>query len=158
MVTSGVSDVPISRDIDTRIYKIISAAGDTEVEAYAAKCELRKMGAAIAGDYVAVGNSLMIDTNHDSWEIRDELLEESDAEVTSIPSSADVVSAYLYWSGWFAEGTPQPFFEDECKDFGNWISGSCWNINDEHFKSHYSSGAPSTRYCTFNELIFDTCI
>jgi len=153
MTTSGVSDVPISWDIDTRIYKIISAAGDTEIEAYSAKCELRKMGAAIAGDYRAVGNSLMRDTIPDSYDIRDELLTESDAEINDIPSNADVVAAYLYWSGWFAEGTAQTIWEDNCADFGAWISGSCWNINDSHFRSHYSSGAEDTRYLTMKNSL-----
>lgn len=153
IVTSGVSDVPISWDVDTRIFKITSVAGGTEIEAYASKCELRKMGAAIAGDYRAVGNSLMRDTVHDSYDIRDELLAESDAEVTDITSNADVIAAYLYWSGWFAEGTAQPMWEDDCSDFGDWISGSCWNINSGHFRSHYSSGAESTRYLTMKNSL-----
>ena len=153
METSGVSDVPLSWDIDTRMYRTTSVVGNTEIEAYSAKCELRKMGAAIAGDYRAVGNSLMIDTNWDWWDIRDELLEESDAEVADIPSNADVVAAYLYWSGWFAQGTPEPFFEDDCANFGEWISGSCWNIDSGHFRSHYSSGAESTRYNTLKDSL-----
>ncbi|MFC2001954.1 hypothetical protein ACFLUZ_05600 [Chloroflexota bacterium] len=153
MVTSGVSDVPISWDVDTRIYKITSIAGGTEVEAYSAKCELRKMGAAIAGDYRAVGNSLMIDNPGYPYDIRDELLDESDAEVTDISSNAEVIAAYLYWSGWFAEGTPQPVFEDGCSDFGDWISGSAWSINSGHFRSHYSSGAEDTRYLTMKNSL-----
>jgi len=153
MVTGGVSDVPLSWDIDTRVYKITSVAGETEIEAYASKCELRKMGAAIAGDYIAVGNSLMRDTISDSYDIRDELLTESDAEVADIPSNADVIAAYLYWSGWFAEGTAVPIFEDDCSNFGEWISGSCWNIDDGHFRSHYSSGAEDTRYLTMKSSL-----
>ena len=153
MVTSGIIDIPVSWDVDTRIYKIISVAGGTEIEAYPAKCELRKMGAAIAGDYRAVGNSLMRDTIPDSYDIRDELLAESAAEVTDIPESADVIAAYLYWSGWFAEGTTQPIFEDDCSNFGEWIPGSCWSINSGHFRSHYSSGAESTRYNTMKSSL-----
>jgi len=154
MVTGGVGDVPLSWDIDSRIYKIASVVGDTEIEAYSAKCELRKMGAAIAGDYVAVGNSLMTD-EESPWNIRDTLLSESTAVVDTIPNDpdndvADVVAAYLYWSGWL-QGIPQPFFEDDCKDFGEWLSGSCWNINDGHFVSHYSSG--QARYCTLRNSL-----
>lgn len=153
METIGVSDVPISWDVDTRVYRITSTAGNTEIEAYSAKCELRKMGAAIAGDYRAVGNSLMIDTDGDWYDIRDELLSESDVEVADIPSNADVIAAYLYWSGWFAEGTAVPVFEDDCSNFGEWISGSCWNIDSGHFRSHYSSGAEDTRYLTLKNSL-----
>ena len=152
IVTSGVSDVPISWDIDTRIYKMVSVAGETEIEAYSAKCELRKMGSAIAGDYRAVGNSLMQDNEY-PYDKRDTLLDESDAEVSDIPSNADVVAAYLYWSGWFAEGTSVPIFEDDCSNFGEWISGSCWNISSSHFRSHYSSGAEDTRYNTMKNSL-----
>jgi len=151
--TSGVSDVPLSWDIDTRIHRITSVSGDTEIEAYFAKCELRKMGAAISGDYHALGNSLMRDTIPDSYDIRDELLAESDAEVVDIPSNADVVAAYLYWSGWFGEGTVTPIFVDDCSNFGEWISGSCWNIDSSHFRSHYSSGAEDTRYLTMKNSL-----
>jgi hypothetical protein len=153
IVTSGVSDVPLSWDADNKVYRIVSVAGEAEIEAYSVKCGLRKLGAAIEGDYRAIGNSLMIDTYPDSYDIRDELLDESDAEVSDIPSDAEAIAAFLYWSGWFEGGTPQPVLEDDCKDFGNWISGSCWNINDGHFRSHYSSGAPSTRYCTLKDSL-----
>ncbi len=150
MVTSGVSDVPLSWDIDTRIFKVTSAAGDIQIEAYASRCELRKMGAAIAGDYRAVGNSLMIDGGG-SPEVRDELLDSSDAEISDIPSSADVIAAFLYWSGWLAAGTPM--WQDDCSNFGEWIAGSCWNIDSGHFRSHYSSGPQSTRYCTMKDSL-----
>jgi len=153
METSGVADVPLVWDIDTRIYHITSVAGDTEIDAYGTKCELRKMGAAIAGDYRAVGNSLMIDTDGDWWDIRDELLDESDAVVADIPSNADVVGAHLYWSGWFAQGTPEPIFEDDCSNFGAWIPGSAWNIFSGHFRSHYSSGVEATRYNTLKNSL-----
>ncbi|MDD5082865.1 MAG: hypothetical protein PHU08_05770, partial [Dehalococcoidales bacterium] len=119
MDTSGVSDVPISWDIDTRIYRVVSIAGDTEIEAYSAKCELRKMGAAIAGDYRAVGNSLMQD-NSWPYDKRDTLLSESDATIDDIPETADVIAAYLYWSGWFREGETTTIFSDTVSNFDNW--------------------------------------
>jgi len=148
MITSGVSDIPLSWDVDTRIYQITSVAGDTEIEAYSAKCELRKMGAAIAGDYRAVGNSLMIDTIGDSYDIRDELLAESDAEVTDITSNADVIAAYLYWSGWFAEGTAQPIWEDDCSDYSDWDNpANDWGLSSGSFRGHHVGEAPdSHRY------------
>ncbi len=148
METSGVSDVPLSWDIDTRIYKITSAVGNTEIEAYSAKCEIRKMGTAIAGDYKAVGNSLMTNEHWDWWEIRETKLDESSAEVSDIPSSAVAMAAYLYWSGWFVQGTPQPFFEDDFSDDTDWANGSAWVHQSGHFKGHYSSGYESARRLT----------
>jgi hypothetical protein len=60
------------------------------------------MGPALKGDYRAIGNTLMIDQNPDSGgPRRDTLLAESDAVVDDIPLDAEVVAAYLYWSGWF---------------------------------------------------------
>jgi len=122
MTTSGVSDVPLSWDIDTRMFSISASAGDTTVDAVSSKCELRKMGAAIAGDYRAIGNSLMIDTDHDSHGIRDQLLTSSSTTVADIPADADVVAAYLYWSGWIQQPVTNNIapFPDTCSNFNNW--------------------------------------
>ncbi len=153
---SGISEViSPSWDIDTKIYRITSAAGDTEIEAYSSRCELRKMAAAIAGDYVAIGNSLMVDGGGSS-STRDLWLEYSSTTVSDIPNSteegyADVIAAYLYWTGWRSEDRKQTEFTDSCSNFGKWISGSCWNINSGHFRSHYSSGMEKTRYLTLKD-------
>jgi hypothetical protein len=105
--TSGsVSDIlNVTWDIDTKMYQIVSEAEGTEVEAYVARCELRDMGDAIAGDYIATGNSLMTDDNHDYYTVRETLHDSSSAEVTSVPSDGDVIAAYLYWAG-FYDGIP----------------------------------------------------
>jgi hypothetical protein len=134
METSGVSDVPLSWDIDTRVFKITSVAGDTEIEAYSSKCELRKMGAAIAGDYRAVGNSLMTD-DESPWHVRDNLLDESDAEVDDIPESADVVAAFLYWSGWIEEGAlGQIYSLNDFTTTDNWTPGNSWHHESGLFR------------------------
>jgi len=153
MTTSGVDDIPFSWDADTKVFKITSQADNTTVETYIAKGEIRRLRSAIAGDYQALGNSLMIDTNHDQYSIRDVLLTNSDAAVSSIPPDAEVGAAFLYWSAWRAEGSKQTVFSDSCSNFGNWISGSCWNIHSGSFRSHYSSGAESTRYCTLKNSL-----
>lgn len=136
--TSGVIDVPLSWDIDTRIYKITSAAGDTEVEAYSAKYELRQMGAAISGDYRAVGNSLMTDETGDYWEIRENKLDFSSATISDIPSAADVVAAFLYWSGWFHQGDigSNVFQDDFTTETDNWSAEDAWVHESGHFKGH----------------------
>ncbi len=147
MTTSGVAGLRISWDADTKIYRINASADRTEIETYAVRCELRKMGAAIAGDYRAIGNSLMIDYYYDPWEIRETLLPESSTAVSDIPADAEVMAAYLYWSGWF-EGVETTMLSDTCSNFGKWISGSNWNIYWGSFVSHYSHGQEDTRYCT----------
>jgi hypothetical protein len=106
-------NVPIAWDVDTRIYKISSKAGDTRVEAYSSKRELRDMNDAMSGDYVAIGNSLMIG----NVERRDVLLSSSATTVSSVPADADVISAYLYWSGFKHYTT---VFSDTCTNFDNW--------------------------------------
>ncbi|MDO8688011.1 MAG: hypothetical protein Q7K41_05420, partial [Dehalococcoidales bacterium] len=146
--TSGVADIPFSWDADTSVYQITSQAGATTAEAYTFKQEIRHLRSALPGDYIATGNSLMIDTNYDSHGIRDQLLASSDAAVSSIPSDATVGAAYLYWSGWLNDSRMQTILSDSCSNFDNWIYGSTWNINNGTFRSHYSGGADSTRYNT----------
>jgi hypothetical protein len=117
MTTGGVASVPIAWDTDTRIYKITSSTGNTQIETYSSKSQLRKLGDAIAGDYVAIGNSLMIG----NVEKRDQWLPSSDNILTAIPSDADVISAILYWSG-FRHDTS--VFSDGCSNFDNWDRSS----------------------------------
>ncbi len=144
MTTGGVPGVRISWDADTKIYRIAASAGRTDIETYAAKCELRKMGAAISGDYRAIGNSLMRDIYWDPWEIREQLLNESSTAISDIPGDAEVVAAYLYWSGWFANETWEAIWEDDCDDFANWDDGSSWSVENEHFKGHDDDGPELT--------------
>ncbi|MCJ7606141.1 MAG: hypothetical protein MUO19_08960, partial [Dehalococcoidales bacterium] len=99
LVGGSPSDYPVSWDMDTRIYKITSGAGDTAIEAYSSKAELRQMGDAISGEYVAIGNSLMLD-NSWPYDRRDTLLSDSSTEITGIPSDGDAIEAHLYWTGW----------------------------------------------------------
>jgi hypothetical protein len=101
-------DVYLSWDVGMKVYQITSTATDENtgktvtVEAYATKNETPGMGSAMSGDYVAIGNSLLIGDP----DYRNELLKESSATVTSgtgagqIPANATIEAAYLYWSGW----------------------------------------------------------
>jgi len=131
--TSGVGDISFTWDADSEVYEINSVATDPatghelSVEAYTSKTELRKLSSAIAGEYRAIGNSLMVDKYHPHDE-RDTLLDESSAEVDDIPSSARVDAAYLYWSAW-VEGTGEEILlGDTCSDFRNWTNGGDWQI------------------------------
>jgi hypothetical protein len=109
------NNVPISWDTDSRFFKITSATGDTRIEAYSSKSDMRKLGDAIAGDYVAIGNSLMTGLN--ASHVRTHLESSSPFTVSSIPPAADVIYAYLYWSGFQYD---QNVFSDTCSNFNNW--------------------------------------
>ena len=142
-------------DADTKIYKITSQAGDTELESHTAKTELREIGGAIAGDYRAIGDTLMTNQQGGSTPvIRDTLLDESDAAVSDIPDSAEVQAAFLYWSAWLEEeieAEPPIVFEDECFNFANWNNpGNDWVIYNGHFRGHHL-GAAQYRYLTLQD-------
>jgi hypothetical protein len=129
MTTSGVSDIPYTWDADVKVYHIQSVAEGTTVEAYAIKTELRQLGSAIAGDYRAIGNTLMTDEHYDSGGPKlDTLWSESDATASDIPSSAHVEAAFLYWSGWVeGEEDVQTYFEDFCNNMNQWYPDSNWS-------------------------------
>jgi hypothetical protein len=130
------NDVPISWDTDTLIYKITSSSGGTQIEAYSPKSELRKMGDAAAGDYVAVGNSMLTDDNGDAK--RETWHTPNDAVVSSIPTDGDVLAAYLYWSGWRSDTT---VFSDSCQNLNNWTNGGAWSVSSSnYFRSHSTTG------------------
>jgi hypothetical protein len=143
-------------DADTKVYQLLSEArrGISEppraiVEAYTTKSGTRELGTSIAGDYRAIGNSLMTDENS-NWggPKRDTLWAETNATVNDIPDDAEVTAAYLYWSGWFDEGIETTIWSDDCSNFSNWSQpGSDWAISSGSFRGHHQSVAPdSHRY------------
>jgi hypothetical protein len=154
IVTSGAADYPYSWDADIQVYKMTSTAGSTTVESYISKAEVRQMQYAMAGDYYAAGNSLMIDTNGDRS--RDYLLTSSNADVTetNIPEDAEIEAAYLYWSAWKSANsvaTISPLNPDDCTDFDNWneTTTSSWSIDSNRFRGHNGAGCPeSDKYVT----------
>jgi len=112
-------DVPLAWDTDIRYYKITSLSGDTNIETYTSKSQLRNLGNGTAGDYIAIGNSVMLD-NYYPYDKRDTVLAESStdvAEVAPIPANGDVLYAYLYWSGFRHS---QSLWADACSAFTNW--------------------------------------
>jgi hypothetical protein len=145
VTTSGVEDIPYSWDSDVRVFKILAVSGDTEVDAYITKTELRRMGAAMSGDYRAAGGTLMVKgpTNPNPYDIKYVLLSESDAAVSEIPEDAEVGAAFLYWSSWFQDSTVQRPFTDGCTDYNNWTAGSTWEINSSVRFRGYTYGKAS---------------
>lgn len=156
ITTSGVTDIPFSWDADTKVYRITSTAGDTQVEAYVASSGIRELGAAITGDYRAVGNSLMIDQYGDAGgPLRDTLLTESSTTVDDIPEDAEVAAAYLYWSAWLAGGSDEEtVWEDDCSSLGNWDQGSDWTLSPPgKFGGSHSGSDDETRYLTLQDSL-----
>ncbi|MDD5094520.1 MAG: hypothetical protein PHV74_09100 [Dehalococcoidia bacterium] len=158
--TSGVTDIPFSWNADIRVYKMTSTCGGTAIESYVSKSELRKMQSAIAGDYQAVGGSLMIDTPpiDTGTGIRDTLLSSSNATVSSIPTDAEVAAAFLYWSAWQGEGSKTEPFKDLCQNLGKWINRGCFNVDtghgDKRFEAHaHSNPNPPNRYCDLKSAL-----
>jgi len=105
ITTTGVDAIPISWDADSKPYRIESTAGGTTAEAYVIKNELRKLGAAVEGDYFATGNSLIGYGSTEQY--KDLLYKESEAIIVTdedgiygIPAEATVEAAFLYWTGW----------------------------------------------------------
>jgi len=101
----GFSDITYTWDADVKPYKIESTAGSITTEAYTAEIGVRKLGAAVEGDYFATGNSLIGYSHTDKY--RDRLYQEGEATIVTdvdgidgIPSEATVEAAFLYWSGW----------------------------------------------------------
>jgi len=162
--TSEVADVTYTWDADVKIYKILSVAGDCEVEAYAAKSELRKLGSGISGDYHAIGNTLMTPTSstHEGKKYRDRLFKESTATVAvgDIPSNAIIEAAWLYWSGWIEEapgGGLVIWGVEDCNDFVapimGWTAGSAWDTSNGRFRgTAYNKPTPG-RYLTMSSSI-----
>ncbi len=139
------NDVPISWDVDTRIFEITSDAGDTSIQAFSSKCELRQMGDAMSGDYVAIGNSLLANDDPSWWDTyRETWYTPSSVTLDSIPADADVVAAYLYWAGWFNEARKEIEWSDGCSSFSpNWdpAPDSSWDDSESYFRgSEYTFG------------------
>jgi hypothetical protein len=138
------NDVPLAWDTDIRYYKIASVNGNTEIETYQSKSQLRNLRNGTAGDYIAIGNSVMLD-NYSPYDKRDTLLAESStdvAEVAPIPANGDVLYAYLYWSGFRHS---QSLWADTCGNFNNWTLGaSDGSLNVLPIADNSSSGTWTT--------------
>ena len=66
---------------------------------YSRGAALGESGIQVRGDYRAIGNTLMEVSEGGDPKIRDFLLTESSSSITNMPADAEVVLAYLYWSG-----------------------------------------------------------
>jgi hypothetical protein len=99
----------LSWDTGCNIYQVSSTATDNDtgksltVEAYTyvgkgAGGMMGGGGSQVRGDYRAIGNTLMLDMDENKR--RETLLGDSSATISNIPDDAEVVLAYLYWSGW----------------------------------------------------------
>jgi len=167
--TSGVSGIDYTWDADVKVYKVASTATDasngknTTVEAYTARSEMRELGSAMSGDYVAIGNSLL-ERSRTSIKYRDVLLNDSSATIQSgnpnghsyIPPTARVDLALLYWSGWLEGIDEDVIFADYCSNWDNWQPGSYWSVHDvwydpdKYFVGRGRSSSEASRTLTMN--------
>ena len=155
LTRGGTEFITYAWDADIKVYKITAVAGDTEIEAYFPKSELRELGAAIGGDYRAIGNSLTARSNN-TYKYRDILLTETSTTVDDIPSGAYVAKAYLYWSGWFKDITTV-WGPDDCSDFTapimNWNADNAWDVDSSRFRGYtYGKSSPG-RYLTMDSTV-----
>ena len=150
------NDVPVSWDVDTRFYEIVSNTGEVTVEAFSSKCELRQMGDAMSGDYVAIGGSLLADDDSDGWNRRETWHTPSSYDLTTIPEDADVVAAYLYWAGWRYEDAKDLLLEDTCSNIDTYWSYSSptgWEEESNQYKVHDYGDGDSSKLLTLDDDI-----
>ena len=114
---SGSGTPTYAWNADVNVTHITAEAGETLIESYIPVSQTRALGNAMAGDYVATGNSLMTMAGAPSGNgIRTVTLSHSSASIGSspagsepsgnnIPTDASVEGAYLYWSGWLQSST-----------------------------------------------------
>jgi Tfp pilus assembly protein PilX len=161
-----------SWDGDQKVFQILSTAGDTTVEAYTIKSELRMMAAAIQGDYYATGNTLMYDSNNDYYHIRDTWTssdhsssstisaESPTGAANGIPSDAKISRAFLYWTSWYDDNNITTPYSDSCANYNNWSrSGitpyvdTAWGGSGSGFSGHVQgTGNDAYRSVTLNTL------
>jgi hypothetical protein len=154
ITTSGVPGLEFSWNADLKVFKINAVAGETRIDSYIAKSELRQLRWAIAGDYFATGNSLLSDTDGDHPRETWRNLSRATVAEANIPNDAQVSAAYLYWSGWKDDISVTSLFSDSGSNLGNWQYGSRWNVVAQDgnpapsFRSHDSFGTEQSRYLT----------
>lgn len=90
---------------NTKIFEVKSTATSpsgqsTTATSYNTRNDGQAFGAAIEGDYLAFGSTLMRDTNASNQTHRDRLYKETTSTVSAIPTNAQVERVFLYWSGW----------------------------------------------------------
>lgn len=165
-------------DGDKQVYEITSTAGNTTIDGYTIKSELREMEAAIEGDYYATGNTLMRNANPDSYHIRDTWLssdhsssnnvpvESSQGAGDGVPQDAEVEFAYLYWTSWWDDSNKiavDPLDPDTCSTYGNWdrsgaspYFNTSWGGDGNVFSGHFGAGAlDGFRYLTLKDGVVD---
>lgn len=158
IIPTSAIPVPVSWDADNKIYKLLSTCGDTTVESYIGKSEVRQLTTAMGGDYYAVGNSNLyaIGTNR----YRSVWNDPSSATVdnTNIPSNAQVSGAFLYWSGWKDDSDVTSVFSDDCTNFTNWTPYSSWSCTGSYFRGNGNSGVELVQTNVIDMSTYDSSL
>ena len=116
-IRTNRADVYLSWDTECGSYRVDVTAIDPDTgelstaQAYVGKGIGVDDVAPVYGDYRVLGESLMLDTDHDASGIRDTLLDYSTVCIKKhavfndreLPDDAQVEMAYLYWSAWWEQ-------------------------------------------------------
>ena len=146
-------DIYLSWDVASGTYKVTSTAGGTTIESYIARAKPSDRISEIYGDYRAIGNSLMYDSDNDTY--RETLLNESSASITKrtpqvedldIPENAEVEAAYLYWAAWWKQEGADTEVELEVDDDEFNVTAHRWAIFEHPFLPHSSVPEGETWY------------
>ncbi|MFC1916010.1 hypothetical protein ACFLW4_04870 [Chloroflexota bacterium] len=100
------TDLYLAWDPGCQIFQIGSTATDNITGrsvtiggyTYCSQGSAQGTGYQIQGDYRAIGNTMMEDTDVDRK--RETFVDESNSSISDIPADGEVALAYLYWSGW----------------------------------------------------------
>src|SRR4030067_980931 len=109
------------------------------------------MNDAMAGDYKAIGNSLMQNLDYGSDGARDYLLPESSATISNIPPYAVAVQAYLYWGAWYDENK---VLDEPASNFSTnaWTAGAGWSASGRYRGHSTTANGDPARFLTSKTL------
>jgi hypothetical protein len=174
----GSGQTYISWDKGYEIYKAVSQAHseiygtNTQVTAYAAQGEIDKKGAAVYGDYVAVGNPLLIDVDDDAllaveyevnpavpltWKLEDGIFYDGRDEIggASIPDDAEIVAGWLYWSAYVKDSSWSAPDENVSFMYPKRYGSETFDVHSGNGNDSHITGAWSTRTESMDLLAHD---
>lgn len=153
-------NVTYAWDGDVIVNRINSVAGSTQIDAYSIQGKMRQLGSAVAGDYFAIGNSLLGGNYDPPDNYHYQLYDSTSASIEDgdIPESASTDGIYLYWSGWIdwhGYNDDVTILEDNASNFNSppisWTDYGDWDVSSGEFRAHHTGSNDNTRILAFAE-------